>query len=165
MMQSTLVKLQSPVIAAIQPHLSDTEEEILSALRPLSPDYPGIECWFLNKVIPGVQAGTRKIIRIDRNHRLAAFGIAKKKGESKICTVRVMPGYGGRGLALKIFDAALTWLDTPRPHLTVSDRRHADFERILQYYGFKLTSVRRGLYLPDRLEYLYNEPVNLRAKD
>jgi hypothetical protein len=166
MKQSTLRVASAPVddpIAPLVQLFSPLEKEILAALRPLSPDYPGIENWFLTKVIPGIDQGTRKIIRIERDNQLAALGIAKKEeGELKICTVRVMPRFTGRGLGLNVFDALLGWLETNRPHLTVSESRHSSFERILHHYGFKLTSVIRGLYLPGEVEYLYNEPVSLR---
>ena len=146
--------------------LSPKDSEILNALYHLSADYPGVEKWFLNKVIPGIERGTRKIIRIERNDQLVAFGIAKlEEGESKICTVRVMPNYVGRGYALKVFDEILEWLKTDRPHLTVGGSRHGNFERIFQHYGFELTSVINGLYLPGKVEYLYNESIRLRHSE
>lgn len=142
------------------PSLRDIEN--LEFLRPLASDYPGIFDWYIDKVIPGERAGTRKIIRIERDGHLAALGIAKlEHGEAKICTVRVAESHFGRGIGLRVFYDLLDWLNTPTPHLTVSQSRLWRFERIFIHFGFQLTSVRNGLYTQGSVEFLFNEPAIL----
>ncbi len=139
--------------------ITPPEQEALSFVLPLSPDYPGIENWFVRKVIPGLRANTRRLVRVDRYGKIAALGIAKnERGEKKICTVRVSREFAGRGMGVRIFGELMTWLGTDRPLATVSDIRLNDFQRIFDHYGYRLTSVSSGLYVPGRVEYLFNEP-------
>jgi hypothetical protein len=138
--------------------LTSLEQEALAFLLPLSEDYPDFELWFRTKVVSGLRLGTRKIIRIERRETLVGIGIVKKEeAEKKICTVRIDPLYFGRGLGLKIFDSCLLWLNTDKPHLTVSERKLPAFERIFDRYGFIQTSERRGRYLPSVTEFGYND--------
>lgn len=138
--------------------LSQSELEALEFLVPLSGDYPGIEKWFVTKVVPGLRVGTRTILRVERHHSLVGLGIAKnEEDEKKICTVRVDPTYVGRGTGVRIFDGLLKWLDVDQPHLSVSEGKLPLFERIFDYYGFAHTSIVRGLYVPHQSEHGYNE--------
>lgn len=131
---------------------------MLSFLVPLSEDYPGIERWFVRKVVPGFRAGTRLLLPIEREGTLVGLGIAKNEpDERKICTVRVAPSYAGRGIGPRIFDGLLNWLECDQPHLTVSAVKLPLFERIFDYYGFLETSVCQGRYRPTVSELGYND--------
>ncbi|ACB95622.1 hypothetical protein Bind_1999 [Beijerinckia indica subsp. indica ATCC 9039] len=141
-----------------RPTLSATEREALAFLMPLSGDYPDIVPWFCSKVVPGLRIGTRTLLPIEREGRLVGLGIGKREeAERKICTVRVAPSHMGRGIGLRIFDGLLKWLNVDKPHLTVSEGKLAAFERIFDWYGFDLTSVRSGVYIPNSSELGYNE--------
>jgi len=71
--------------------------------------------------------------------------------------VRVAPSYHGRGIGLRIFDGLLRWLDTDHPYLTVNEEKFPAFERIFDSYGFTRTSVKSGLYVPNKSEFMFNE--------
>lgn len=138
--------------------LRPVESEALAFLLPLSPDYPNIERWYRTKVVPGVRTGSRTLLRIERGGQLVGLGIGKiEPEERKICTVRVAPSYIGSGMGMRIFDGLLKWLDVDRPHLTISEAKLPAFERIFDYFGFAITSVRKGLYVPNACELAYNE--------
>ncbi|WP_339159248.1 GNAT family N-acetyltransferase [Methylobacterium bullatum] len=138
--------------------LPNEASEALAFILPLSQDYPGIEGWFLTKVVPGLRDGTRFLYRVERSGRLVGLGIAKRtQAEKKICTVRIAPDYVGRGIGLKIFDGLLHWLDTDQPHFTVGEHKLPAFDRIFDWYGFKVTSLNESLYIPQRIELAYNE--------
>lgn len=142
--------------------LSDAEARALAFLLPLSNDYPGIAHWFTHKVVPGVRVGTRLLLPVERDGSMVGLGIAKNEAdERKICTVRVAPSHTGRGIGVRLFDGLLKWLDDDRPHLTVSEAKLPQFERIFDYYGFGITSTNEGLYIPRMTELGYNEPVLL----
>jgi GNAT superfamily N-acetyltransferase len=148
---------RTPVAPAMA-GLSPDQKEVLAFLLPLSGDYPNIDEWFLKKVVPGERIGTRHILRIERDGRLAALGIAKDEcGEKKICTVRVHPTFFGRGLGVRIFDHLLGWLQVDTPHLTVSENKLATFQRIFDHYGFVQTSVTPNKYRNGTVEFGYNE--------
>ncbi|WP_309249038.1 MULTISPECIES: GNAT family N-acetyltransferase [Bradyrhizobium] len=145
--------------------LSATESAAIAFLLPLSRDYPEIESWFRLKVVPGLRAGTRTLICVERQASLVAVGIAKHEvDERKICTVRVMPAYFGRGIGLRLFDSLLRWLDTDQPHLTVSDSKLPAFERIFERYGFRHTSSHMNLYVPGATELSYNDVAKVSSR-
>jgi hypothetical protein len=138
--------------------LLPAERDVLSFLLPLSPDYPGIDQWFMAKVVPGFREGTRLLLRVEREGALVGLGIGKNEpDEKKICTVRIAPNFAGRGMGMRIFDGLLKWLDCDRPHLTVNEAKLPLFERIFDYYGFMETSVQEGRYRPESCELGYNE--------
>lgn len=140
------------------PSLSANEAEALAFLLPLSEDYPGIDDWYLTKVVPGLRTGSRYLLRVERGDELAGIGIGKiEAGERKICTVRVAPHFANRGIGVRIFDGLLKWLDDDRPHLTVSNHKLPLFERIFDYYGFHMSSRVEGRYVPTACELGYNE--------
>ncbi len=154
-MSRTFSNLGSPLC---RESLSSIEGRALTFLLPLSHDYPDIQHWFISKVVPGLHAGTRLLLPVERDGELVGLGIAKNDfNERKICTVRVMPNYVGRGIGPRIFEGLLRWLDNDRPHLTISEGKLLQFQRIFDYYGFNMTSTEAGRYVPDSFELGYNE--------
>lgn len=142
------------------PTLSASEAEALAFLLPLSEDYPGIDHWYLTKVVPGLRTGSRYLLRVERDGELAGIGIGKiEADERKICTVRVAPRYTNRGIGVRIFDRLLKWLDDDQPHLTISNHKLPLFERIFDYYGFSMSSRSEGRYVPTACELGYNELI------
>ena len=138
--------------------LTDAEAQALAFLLPLSNDYPSIALWYVQKVVPGLRRGTRMLLPVERDGVLVGLGIAKNEpDERKICTVRVAPSHAGRGIGVRLFDGLLKWLNDDRPHLTVSDSKLPQFERIFDYYGFGITSRRAGIYVPCAVELGFNE--------
>jgi GNAT superfamily N-acetyltransferase len=160
-MQRPLLTWRSSKFEVPTVRLRDQEREALGFLLPLSIDYPGIESWFVGKVIPGLKTGERLLLPVERDGKMIALGIAKKEAsERKICTVRVAPAYVGRGLGVRVFDGLMKWLDDDRPHLTVNAAKLPAFERIFNYYGFNVTSEQEGRYRPHSVEVGFNEPVS-----
>ncbi|WP_247334051.1 MULTISPECIES: GNAT family N-acetyltransferase [unclassified Bradyrhizobium] len=146
--------------SSMEAPLTRQESEALAFLIPLSYDYPGIESWFRTKVVPGLRNESRILLRVERHGQLVGLAIGKREPEeNKICTVRIAPSHYGRGIGVRLFDAVLRWLDDDKPHLTVSENRLPAFERIFDFYGFNLTSVQQGLYVPNTSEIVYNEHV------
>ena len=141
--------------------MTAAEREVLAFVWPLSPDYPRIDDWFTGKVVPGLRAVTRRLVRIDRQGQIAALGIAKAEGgEAKICTVRIAPEFcwpRHRHTGLRGIDGLA---GHHRPLVTVSETKLGDFQRIFDHYGYRLMFVCTGLYVPGRAEYIFNEPLS-----
>ena len=145
-------------VTPVSPTLTTDEERALRFLLPMSEDYPDIEYWFRQKVVPGLRIGSRNLILIERGDEVAGLGIAKNEdAEQKICTVRVSSNFYGRGIGVRIFDNLMTWLGNDKPHLTVSQSKVPEFERLFDHYGFKLTSVAPDFYRLGSTELYYNE--------
>jgi GNAT superfamily N-acetyltransferase len=131
--------------------------EAAEFLRPLSADYPDVGTWLSSRVAPGLLDGTRRLFTVERSGATVALGIAKNDGlERKVCSLRVRPDYVGRGIGLYLLDDMLKWLGTDKPHLTVSDHKLPQFDRIFERYGFQLCDSVAGLYLPNRIEHAFN---------
>ncbi|MDR6100994.1 GNAT superfamily N-acetyltransferase [Agrobacterium larrymoorei] len=144
--------------------LTNQELEALHFILGLSEDYPNIQDWYVDKVVPGLRLGTRFLLPVHREGELVGVGIAKNEGsERKICTVRVAPHHFGRGLGLRIFDGLLKWLDDDRPCLTVSSTKLPAFERIFDWYGFHFTGAEADVYVPGKQEFGYNGAVLAKA--
>ncbi|MGE0603317.1 MAG: GNAT family N-acetyltransferase [Xanthobacteraceae bacterium] len=136
--------------------LLPAEKAALEFLLPLSSEYPEIFDWYVCKVVPGLRAGTRLLHAVERNGSIVGVGIAKLEDEKKICTVRVSPEYVGRGVGVRLFDQLLKGLRTDMPCLTVSETKLPAFQRIFDSYGFKLTGIVNGRYVPGVVEYSFN---------
>ena len=123
----------------------------------LSPQYPGIDHWFHDKVMIGELKGTRRIFAMELGGRLAAVTIAKNEdGERKLCCVRVRPDLEGRGFGIRLMERAMDWMGTDRPLATVSEEKLPQFERIFERYGFQNTGAETGIYRPGKIEYIFN---------
>ena len=108
---TTTEKLMSAWSPAKPVLLTVAEQEALSFLLPLSEDYPNFEAWYRTRVVPGLRAGTRTLVRIERHDTLIGIGIAKRSNsERKICTVRIAASHFGRGLGLRIATRACVGL-------------------------------------------------------
>jgi hypothetical protein len=131
---------------------------ILDFLASMTTSYPNIEQWFLLKVVPGLNEGSRYIVIVEEKEKIVAIGIAKREdGEKKICTIRVDTEYLGRGYATLLFENMFDWLGTRTPLITVEAEKVFEFKKIFEKYKFTLTSIKYGAYRLGRAEYIYNE--------
>lgn len=135
---------------------------VLHFLKQLSSEYPDIDNWFIQRVIPGLADGTRKLFIRWNEGNIIALGIAKKTfTERKICTVRVAKDYEHMGIGIHIFREAMNWLETDKPLLSVSEQNLNKFQRIFTHFGFQHTSSVVGIYRPNSTELFYNESPSI----
>ena len=80
-----------------------------------------------------------------------------KYEEKKLCTLKVFDEFQNKGYGLKLFEKSFDALNTDKPFLTVSEEKYLEFEKIFKYFNFELTSVKKGLYRNNKLEYFFNE--------
>lgn len=135
-------------------------DSVFKNIKYLREDYPGFDFWFWNKVVPEVESGSgeREIIAVNNVSELIGVSILKKTNEeSKICTLVVFPQFEKRGYGVKLFDKSFEFLEDRKPLLSVSEKNHHKYKRIFDFYGFELTSVKNGIYIPNKMEFFYNE--------
>lgn len=65
--------------------------------------YPGIECWFASKVLPGIRSGERIAYVAYENETPTAVSILRMGKSAKVCHLRVSDGYKSSGLADLLF--------------------------------------------------------------
>ena len=129
-------------------------------LSTLDVHYPGFEHWYVNKCMPGILVGTDvMIVAKDKGHVVGVALGKKREEETKLRCVRVLPEYQNRGTGLHLIDRMLKALDCDKPHCTVSEELlHLYSRAFVNRYHFDLTEVLKGLYRPQKLEYVFNAP-------
>lgn len=131
---------------------------MLAFLSPLSADYPGFDGWYKERVVSGVRNGSRRLVVVEHDGRIAGVGIGKDTpDERKLCTVRVAPEFEGRGIGIRLIDGLLDWMGEDQPHLTIANGRLHKFERLIDHFGFELTSTKPEIYRSGSSEHFFNE--------
>lgn len=118
--------------------------------------YPNFQNWYQTKVIHDVLSGKRELIFEEINDKTVGLSLIKFE-EKKLCTLKVFEEYQNKGYGLKLFEKSFEKLGTEKPFLTVSEEKYEEFKKIFDYYNFKLTSIKLGIYRENKLEYFFNE--------
>lgn len=120
--------------------------------------YPGFRDWYINKVIPGLVMSNDLLIVARDNGRLIGVSLGKKsEDETKLRCVRVLPEYQNKGVGLHLIERQLVQLGDDKPHCTVAEEMFHMYSRaFVNHFGFDLTKVEKGMYRPNKLEYIFN---------
>jgi GNAT superfamily N-acetyltransferase len=123
--------------------------------------YPGFEYWYVNKCMPGILVGPDILIVAKEHGQVVGVALGKKrKDETKLRCIRVLPSYQNRGIAWHLTDRMLRELNDDTPHCTVSEEMlHLYSRAFINHYKFNLTSVEKGPYRKNVLEYIFNAPA------
>ncbi|SKA11840.1 hypothetical protein SAMN02745174_02604 [Cetobacterium ceti] len=143
-------------------------EDLYKTINYLHRDYPCFEEWYFNKVVPELKENKREILLYfrpcksgEKKLKLAALAILKNTNlEKKICTFRVSEEYRGEGIAKILFEECFDVLGTKTPLITISEARVKEFQKYIELYNFKCVQKKRGLYVEDKMEYIYNERID-----
>ena len=141
--------------------------------RDILDSYDGHWDWLQNKFFPGLQEGKRgysfaidsdskQIINLKRGvmpvYALAGCALLKDEpDEKKLCCLFVDPNYRGQKIASKLVEDSFEVLKTNKPVMTVSQQNLNMLQKLIDRYGFELTSVKESVYKPGVKEYYYNE--------
>ena len=130
----------------------------LPFLQSLDQYYPEISRWYLDKVLPGVTAGSDILLLAEDHGQLAGIALGKRSPEeTKLRCLRVAPPWQNSGLGLKLLERMFELLDTDKPLCTVSEELLHQYSRpFVMRYGFNLSAVDKGKYRPGKLEYQFN---------
>lgn len=119
--------------------------------------YPGFRNWYFGKVVAGLAAGSRHILRAGSMSDPTGIAIVKREhGEAKICTLWVAEQERHGGLGLDLFQEAIEWCDTDKPLFTVPEERYDEFVPLLRRHSFEETARVRSLYRPGVIEHIFN---------
>jgi len=142
--------------------------------RDILNSYEGHYEWLQNKYFPGLLQGTRGYsFAIDTNSKyyvktrrlgsmpvyvLAGCSLLKNEpDEKKLCCLFVDPQYRGQKIASTLIENSFELLETNKPVMTVSEQNLSQLQKLIDRYGFELTSVKESIYKPGVKEYYYNE--------
>ena len=134
-------------------------------LDSLEQHYPGFRYWYANNVMPGLLTGRDVLLVARDGARIVGVALGKKTAaETKLRCVRVLPDFQNVGVGLRLIDAMFDELGCDKPHCTVSeDMLHLYSRAFVNRYGFSLDDVRKGVYLPGKLEYSFNGTMQPKA--
>jgi GNAT superfamily N-acetyltransferase len=127
-------------------------------LDSLDEYYPDFGHWYVNTCVPGVVIGNDIMLVARDGSRIIGLALGKKTlEETKLRCVRVRPEYQSKGVGLRLIEHMLKELDCDRPHCTVAEELiHLYSRAFVNYFGFKLNQVGKGMYRPGKLEYVFN---------
>ena len=142
--------------------------------KVIGDSYPGHFKWLDNTFLKGLQLTTERgysfAIDFDRfigvkskmgivgTHQLAGCSLLKNSPEEKkLCCLFVDPTYRKRGIASHLVEDSFEVLNTDKPLMTVSEHNVPQLQKLIDRYGFELTSVKESIYKPGVKEYYYNE--------
>lgn len=107
-------------------------------------DYPDFYNWFNNKVIPGLENGTRNIIVMYKKNKLIGFtNLKKTEKEKKMSNLTVKSSLFYEKQWNLIVNEALNWLETEDPVIIMS--------KLETYKSINLI-ISRGWYLTDKVK-------------
>ena len=131
---------------------------IYATLCQLDAEYPHFYSWYYGKVAQEVKTKRREILfSISTDHYISGIVILKNfNSEKKICTIRVPEKYQRNGLGKALIINAMNILNTEKPLITVSSKKHEQFQRLFSYFGYTKTEEKQGLYLKNATENIYN---------
>lgn len=159
---SNVLTMTNNIIANHRLFVDVNYDDVYECIKASSAYYPYFTEWFFEKVIDGHLRGERQIITEYSNGILAGIAITKSTElEKKLCNVTVSSEFVNRGYGLKLFERAFELLETDKPFLTVSESKYPEFEKIFNYFGFKKTSEKNGLYQPGITELFFNERADI----
>lgn len=135
-------------------------ELVYNEIELLNYEYPDFDNWYHNKVITEIENGKRDIIIKFIDERIAGLSILKKtKEELKICTLRVMPDFRNQGLATELIKDSIDYLEYELPMITVSGRRHDQYKKLFEKFGFRQVDIKYDYYFLNTCEISYNFPI------
>jgi hypothetical protein len=136
-----------------------------NTIKPISEFYPDFSNWYWDKVVPGVLIGSDKIIMAEKHGELVGIALIKIGEEKKLRALRINEKFQSSGAGLYLIDEALRLLGTDKPVATVAEEMIHDYSRIfVERYGFNLSRVHKGMYRKGKLEYSFNEKIDLKNK-
>ena len=141
--------------------------------RDILDSYSGHWDWLQDKFFPGLKEGKRgysfavdydsaQAITTKRGilpvHSLVGCALLKDEpDEKKLCCLFVDKSYRGQKIASKLVEDSFEILKTNKPVMTVSQQNLGMLQKLIDRYGFELTSVKESVYKPGIKEYYYNE--------
>lgn len=130
--------------------------DVLNLLEPLGRIYPAFRPWYLHKVMPGLQDGSRRVLAAAADDRVLGVAILKKSAsELKLCTLWTDPA-APSGTSDCLLEASFDWLGTRRPVFSVPDDILPRMRRLISEMDATSAEELVGVYRPGVVEHLFN---------
>jgi len=140
---------------------ADDYVNIRDFLLESSSVYPGIECWWDNRVRPGLERDQRVVLVADTGSSLEGLFIGKPGKLAKLCTLRLRDSVRNQGVGRVLVTEGLSRLLAPhceRFHVTVSEAAEEGCAAFFESIGFRQIAVAPNRYLTGVDEFIYACP-------
>lgn len=129
-------------------------ELVRKSLTGLRKCYPGFNDWYLEKVLPKLKSGTRKVFLATHDLEFSGALILKDDGyEKKVCTLFVNPNNRFRHIGSDFLRIASEELETYKLPITVSEESKYFFHNN-SGFNFYTKEVKPDMYVEGMNEYL-----------
>lgn len=143
----------------IRPAQPEDFAGIRDFLLESSPQYPGIEFWWDNRVRPSLEQGKRIILVVDCDDSLEGLFIGKPGNLAKLCTLRLRESIRNQGVGRVLVTEGLSRLldrDTSRFHVTISEAAEKGCTSFFESIGFQRTAIEPNRYRKGLDEFVYS---------
>lgn len=167
------MKLSYELSEVYNPKHEPLYHQVAWLTRDILDSYDGHWDWLQYKFFPGLKEGKRgysfavdydstQAVTTRRGilptHSLVGCALLKDEpDEKKLCCLFVDKSYRGQRIASKLIEDSFEILKTNKPVMTVSQQNLGMLQKLIDRYGFELTSVKESVYKPGIKEYYYNE--------
>ncbi|MBA2851629.1 GNAT superfamily N-acetyltransferase [Methanococcus maripaludis] len=124
-------------------------------------NYPEIETWFEEKVVPALDTGGREMYSMNINCEIVGLVIIKfGETKNKICSFYLTPAARNLGLGTMLFNFVVRKLQSKNIVITVPEKRMAEqykdrnLANFLEGFGFEMVSEVPQLYT-DLSEFIF----------
>lgn len=143
--------------------------ETYKYINDLESTYPNFYKWYNDKVLLELKqkpdrreillaVSTVKSENVEKIKRvISGIAVLKKyEDEKKICTFRILKDFRDTGIAYKLMDESIKFLETDCPLITISDNNLKSFEKLLKFYNFQQYEKLKDYYKKGVTEYVFN---------
>lgn len=114
------------------------QSDLKTLVEMLDDNYPGIDIWYNNKVLPGLKEKERFAYVIYSNEIPVGLTIVKKDKNAKICSMRISPKFQRQGVGTLLFSLIARQLKnvSEKVHFTVPESIYNDKKSFFEKFGF-----------------------------
>jgi len=149
--------MQIKTESAFVPAHQKLYQDILNLTLSIQESYPNYSSWYKNTFLEGLKQKERKIlVAIEQGEVVGCALLKKTLQEKKLCTLFVRPENRHQGLGQALLAQVVKELGQ-NPLVSVSEKNLAGVHSLFKRFGFHISAQKQGVYLPDTMEYYFND--------
>ena len=128
--------------------------------------YPGIECWWDDRVCPSIKSGERTVLVVDVGGDIEGLFIGKSGKAAKICTLRLRKSIRNQGVGKALITEGLDSLldsNTERVYGTISGAAEECCMPFFESIGFEQIAIEANRYVKGVEEFIYVRQLDDRS--
>ena len=149
--------MQIKTESAFVPAHQKLYQDILRMTLSIQESYPNYQSWYKNTFLEGLKKEERKILfAVEKGEVVGCALLKKTPREKKLCTLFVRPENRHQGVGQALLVQTIKELGQ-NPLVSVSAKNMPGVHPLFQRFGFHISAKKQGVYLPDTMEYYFND--------